>query len=80
MRQKRKGYPKTVSIGYGAPRNESGKIDGLIPLRINNINELNNVGKENAVIISGRIGARKKIDVIKKAEEEKIKILNLGAK
>ncbi|MEK6844325.1 MAG: eL32 family ribosomal protein [Nanoarchaeota archaeon] len=80
MRQKRKGYPKTVSIGYGTPKEGSGKIKGLIPMRINNIAELNKIGKENIAVISARIGARKKIDLIKKAEEMKIKILNLGVK
>ena len=80
MRQKRKGYPKTVSIGYGTPKDEAGKIKGNIPMIINNIDELNNIGKENIAIISRRIGARKKINIIKKADEMKIKILNLGVK
>lgn len=76
MREKRKGYPATVSIGYRKKSEESGKIKGHDPVRIFNMNDLEGIGKGQAVIIA-KVGAKKKIDIIKKAQDKKITILNL---
>jgi ribosomal protein L32E len=46
-------------------------------MRVLNVEGLESVGKENIVII-GKVGAKKKMEIIKKATELKLKILNLG--
>ncbi|MEK6892980.1 MAG: eL32 family ribosomal protein [Nanoarchaeota archaeon] len=80
LRLKRTGHPACPSIGYGTKRVNSGKILGFKPILINNLKELEKIGKDNAIIISKRIGAKNKLEIIKIAEGRKIKILNLGAK
>ena len=77
MREKRYGYPKVVSVGYKSPRKSSGKIEGLNPVLICNTKDLEKMNKKSVVII-GRVGAKKKIEIIKKSVEMKLKILNLG--
>lgn len=77
MRLERTGYPKVVKIGYKQSREVANKIDGLVPILIHNLAELSQAKKTNAIIIA-RIGARKKLEIIKKAEEMKLKILNIN--
>ena len=72
MRNKRVNYPKNPLIGYKSQRKSMpGK-----PLLIHNMSELL-AAKKGAKVIIARIGARKKIELIKKAQEEGIAILNL---
>ncbi len=75
MREKRKGYPVVVSIGYKKPGK---KIDEK-KLIIMNVRDLNKV-KENKIVIIGKVGTKKKIEIVKKANEKKIKIHNLNVK
>lgn len=79
LRLGRAGYPKVPSVGFKTPRKEAGKVQGLIPKLVHNLDELNSLTKNEAAILA-RIGARKKLELIKKADELKIKILNLGGK
>lgn len=72
------GYPSAPAVGYKSKKSESGKINGFVPVLVRNANDLNKVGKESAAIISARIGAKKRLEIIKKADEMKIKILNLS--
>ena len=80
IRKKRRGYPVMPTVGYKASRSQYGKVSGLYPILINNTQDLSKIGKNSAAIISSKVGAKKKPDIIKKAEEMKIKILNLGGK
>lgn len=73
----RAGYPVMPSIGFKTPRNLSGKIEGLTPKLVHNINELASLAK-NEIAIIARVGAKKKMEMLKKADELKIKILNIG--
>jgi len=79
IRLKRFGYPRKPGVGYKTNRQEYGKIMGMIPVLVHNIDELDKVAK-NQIVIIAKVGARKKIDIIKRAEEKGIKIYNLGAK
>ena len=79
LRLKRVGHPALPTVGHRSPRKESGKISGLIPKLVHNVNELSKLDK-NSIAIIARVGARKKLEIIKKAEEMKIKIINLGVK
>lgn len=69
MRLKRKGYPALPSIGY---KKQSIKQAPMVY----NLNDLNKLEKNSSIIIAS-IGAKKKLDIIKKAQEMKIKILNI---
>ncbi len=71
-----KGY--IPSPGYGAPRNLKGlHPSGKREVLVFNINDLKKVDKEkDAVKIAHTVGKRKRTDVLKKAEELKIKVLN----
>jgi large subunit ribosomal protein L32e len=75
----RAGYAPIPTVGFKTPRKEAGRVFGLIPKLVHNLSELEALGKDNAAIIA-RIGARKKLELIKKADELKIKVLNMGGK
>lgn len=79
-RLKRFSYPIQPGIGFGTPKVNSGKIDGLNPKWIQNIHELGTLTNKDIVIISRKIGAKKKIEIIKKLEQMKIRIFNVGGK
>jgi large subunit ribosomal protein L32e len=74
MREKRRGYPKTVNIGYGNSKKmmEKTKI-------IRNIKDLENISPKSAIII-GNIGKKKKLEIIRKAQEKNMVIKNVNAK
>ena len=74
MREKRKGKPVVVSIGYKKPETKKTQV-----LVINNINDLKKVN-ENQSLVIGSIGKKKKIEIAKKAKEMKIQIHNLNIK
>ncbi|MBS3081474.1 hypothetical protein J4416_00870 [Candidatus Pacearchaeota archaeon] len=76
MRENRFGYPKSPRIGFKTSKKESGKIKGKTPLMIRSASDFNNASENNILIIARTIGARKKIEFIKKANELKIQILN----
>ena len=72
MREKRKGYPARVSIGYKKGKNEKKEI-----IRIDNQKNLAKIQKDEIVVL-GKMGKKKKIEIVKKAREKKIKISNLN--
>lgn len=78
MRKKRFSYPKMPSIGYKKPSHISGRIKGKIPIVIENLSQLEKCKKENILILARRIGAKKKLEIIKKAKEKGFELLNLG--
>lgn len=76
IRKNRFGYTKSPRIGFKSPRSESGKINGKIPIRITNMQDMSKANQSNILIIASTIGAKKRIEMIKKADEMKIEILN----
>lgn len=78
MRKGKKGRPKMPSIGYKRPE----KVRGLHPsgfkeVLIHNVKELEGVNpKEEAIKIASRVGEKKRAEIVKKAEEMNIKVLN----
>lgn len=70
-----KGKPKKVRIGWGAKKENKGKINGIEVVRVENLKEMESVEKGKGVII-GKVGKRKKEILINKAKEMKLKILN----
>jgi len=77
MREKRRGYPATVSIGYRTDKKIRGKIENKKTIIIRNLNDLFKI-KDNEMVIIGRIGKKKMIEIAKEAKEKKIKIYNLN--
>lgn len=79
MREKRKGYPAVVKIGYKTNKNLRGTIENKKPRLIKNIRDLDII-KKNEMVIVGSVGKRKKIEIAKKAKEKGIQIYNLNIK
>ena len=74
MREKRRGYPAVVSIGYKKDKESRKKI-----LVIRNPKDLDSVKKEFIIVI-GNVGRKKKIEILEKAKEKKIKFQNINTK
>lgn len=79
MRLKRKSYPKIVSIGRRQQNKTAGKISGLTPVLVHNIKELSCLDK-NSIAILAKVGAKKKLELLKIAQEKNILLLNAGGK
>ena len=72
MREKRKGYPSVVKVGY---KNKEIKE----PIIIYNEKELIPLPKEQKIIL-GKVGKKKKLAIVKKAQELKLNIENINIK
>jgi len=78
MKEKRKGYPAMVSIGYRGPK----AVRGLHPsgyqvVHVANIYELEEIDKETeAVMIKHTVGARKRQMILDNAADLGLKVLN----
>ena len=77
MRQKRRGYPAVVSVGYKTDKKEISKVKGKIPMDVRNLKDLGKVGKNNIIILRN-IGKKKKIEVVSKVKEKGLEIANLN--
>lgn len=77
MREQRRGKPALVAIGYSTDKKQRGKINNKTPITINHISQLQNVKKEN-IILLGKIGKKKKMEIAKKAKEMKLEIYKLN--
>ena len=77
IRKNRLGYTKSPRIGFKKPRKESGKINNKIPLLVRNLSDVAGANKNNILILSRTIGAKKKIEIIKKADDVGLEILNV---
>jgi len=74
MREKRKGYPMVVNVGYKKKKSER-KLVRVV----RNIEDLEKTEK-NDMIIMGNVGKKKKIEIAKKAIKMKIPIQNINIK
>ena len=72
LRLGKKGHGKMPSPGYQAPR--ALRRINLARKIVANVDGMENL---NAMIISSKVGARKKLEIVKRAIEKKIRILNL---
>ena len=73
IREKIRGHPSPVSIGYRQDKSSRGKILEKKVVRIYNMKDLGKIGK-NEIGLLGKIGKRKKTEIAKKAVEMKIHI------
>lgn len=80
MRLSKKGHPKTPSQGYRSPLEVRGTTrKGLIPVVISNVAELSNLDSRKIVVVSRRVGMKKRVAILKAATEKKYKIFNIKA-
>ena len=75
LRLNRKGHQQRPKVGWGADKNSKGFVQGVEAIRVENVKEIMSI-KKGAGIIIGKIGKKKRLQIIKKANEMKIKILN----
>ena len=80
MRKQKSGMPAIVKVGYRGPRvarglHPSGYTDNLV----HNVNELSKLDpKKDAARLGHTVGKRKRVEIIAKASELGIKVLNAG--
>ncbi len=78
LRRNMRGKMKHPSIGYSSPS----KVrylhpSGFIPILVHNADQLDAVGKEYGIILSARVGQRKRLDILKRAHELGLNVLNI---
>ncbi|WP_423792853.1 50S ribosomal protein L32e [Methanocaldococcus indicus] len=80
MRLKWKEKPAVVSVGYRAPKAVRGlHPSGLRDVLVHNVKELEALNPEtDGARIASTVGKKKKIEIIKRARELGIRILNIS--
>ncbi|HDD72767.1 MAG TPA: 50S ribosomal protein L32e [Candidatus Aenigmarchaeota archaeon] len=76
MREKSRG--KVPCIGYSSPKSVRG-LDrfGYREIRVFNVRDLENINPEEEVaVISGTVGKKKRMEIVKAAEQKKIIVKN----
>ena len=79
IRRHRVGYPVSPKMGYRSQRDLIGTVQGKVPVLVHNLRELDAV-KPTQIIILARVGAKKKVELVKRAQEKNIPIQNFGGK
>lgn len=78
MRLHKRGYRRSVSVGYKSPRKVRGLGHfGLKIAYVCNADDMKNVGKGEGIIISATTSTKKRLEIIKIAQSEGIPILNI---
>lgn len=75
LRLNRKGRMQRPKIGWGADTKVKDFVSGMEAIRVENVKDMEAVSKGAGIIIA-KVGAKKKSEIIAKANEMKIKILN----
>ncbi|MFB0514079.1 MAG: 50S ribosomal protein L32e [Candidatus Bathyarchaeia archaeon] len=78
MRRKKKGWPKSVEVGYRGPKAARGlHPSGYAEVLIRTVDDVEKVDpKTQAIRIAHAVGARKRIEITARARERDIHILN----
>lgn len=78
MRTKIDGKRKLPVIGYSSPREVRGLTrDGFKPVLVHSLNELDNIKKDEIIIIGGTVGLKKKLQILEKIKQSKLKVANV---
>jgi large subunit ribosomal protein L32e len=77
MREKRRGYPAVVSIGYRGTKISRDTLKNKQPIMVMNIADLKNI-KESGIAIIGKVGKKKKLEIAVEAKKMKIEIYNMN--
>ena len=78
MREGIKGHPVCVTIGYGTKKAVRGLIKEKTPVTVMNAADLAKIG-ENQIGYLGKVGKKKKIEIMTKAKEMKVEFANINA-
>ncbi len=75
----KKGHETMPSTGWGSPKAVKHlHKSGLKMILVCTLRDLDKINKtEEGIIVSGSLGKKKKLELIKKAEEKGLKILNI---
>jgi len=78
MRRKKKGWPKSVEVGYRGPKATRGlHPSGYAEVLIRTVDDVDRVDpKTQAIRIAHAVGARKRIEITARAREKDIHVLN----
>jgi len=77
MRLKKRGWPKSVETGYRSPKQVRHlHPSGFREVLVHNVKDLEEVQSTQAIRIAHTVGRKKRIEIIEKAEELKIFVLN----
>lgn len=79
MRYNLRGYPRNVEPGWGSPAEVKGlHKSGLKIVLVNSLLDLSKINpKTEGIVISGKLGAKKRINIINEAKKKSIIILNI---
>lgn len=77
MRERSKGRPAVVSVGYKRDKTLKNKIDNQNMTIIKNAKDIERMQKGEIAII-GKMGKKKKIEIAKRAKEKNIEVHNLN--
>ena len=75
IRLGRKSYARRPKVGWGAKAETKDFVSGMEAVRIENLKDLEAVKKDQGIIIA-KVGAKKRKEIIAKAGEMKVKVLN----
>jgi large subunit ribosomal protein L32e len=75
IRERRKGYPARLDVGYRTDKKSRKKKYVLVK----NINDLSRIHKHEIVIV-GNVGKKKMVEIVKKAHELKVELHNVNIK
>ncbi len=74
----KKDYPKKIKKGYKGPKEARGlSREGFGIVVVYTLSQLSNIDKTKEIVCIGKIGQRKKIDIVKKCSELGLKVLNV---
>lgn len=79
IRQKEKGRPRKVEIGFKNDARIRGLVLGKTPVFVQRLQDIEKVGKGNLAII-GNIGRKAKIEIAKEIQKRNISVLNLNVR
>ncbi|MBS3175143.1 50S ribosomal protein L32e [Candidatus Woesearchaeota archaeon] len=66
------------AIGYSSPRSVKGLThNGFVPVVVSNVKNLENLGKEHAIVISSNVGMKNRIKIIEAAKSKNLKVLGV---
>ena len=78
MRKKIKGWPASPTTGYRSPKKTRGiHPSGFIETRVTTVDDLIGIDPElQAIRIARTVGGRKRVEILTRAEEKGIHVLN----
>jgi len=78
LRKKLRGHLKQPSRGYSSPKAVRGfSSNGFKPVVLTNENQIDTLEKNEGIIISKRLGERKRLQIFKKIKEKNLTVLNI---